>query len=307
MLRRGLRGCPARGKLGEPRPFTFAFPSPFPFPFPFPFGFPFKDEVETSPMTQTVQSPDGTTIAYEKVGTGLAVIVIGGAFNTRQSPADLVPLLAANFAVYAYDRRGRGDSTDTHPFTIERELEDLAALVDAVGGSAMAYGHSSGGALALHAVANGIPLTKLAIYEPPYTQPSGFDSGREWTNAIQAAVDAGDRERAALLFMQGTGVDPGMLEGVKQSPWWPDMLAVAHTLPYDLAFLGDGTVPTDLLARVPVPTLVMYGGDSSPWAEQVATDATRALPDAESVSLTGQTHNVDPAVIAPRLIDFFTR
>lgn len=258
-------------------------------------------------MTQTVQSPDGTTIAYEKVGSGPALIVIGGAFNTRHSPADLVPLLAANFAVYAYDRRGRGDSTDTHPFTIERELEDLAALVDAVGGSAMAYGHSSGGALAFHAVAHGIPLAKLAIYEPPYTQPLGFDSAKAWTDAIQAAVDAGDRERAAFLFMQGTGADPRMLEGVKQSPWWPGMLAVAHTLPYDLSFLGDGSVPVELLGRVTVPTLLMYGGDSPPWAEQVATDATRALPNASSVPLTGQTHNVDPAVIAPRLIDFFTR
>ena len=107
--------------------------------------------------------------------------------------------------------------------------------------------------------------------------------------------------------MQGTGADSGTLEGIKQSPWWPGMLAVAHTLPYDLAFLGDGSVPVELLARVQVPTLLMYGGDSPPWAEQVATDAASALPEAESVSLTGQTHGVDPAVIAPRLIDFFTR
>ncbi|HYI34340.1 MAG TPA: alpha/beta hydrolase [Glaciibacter sp.] len=257
-------------------------------------------------MTLTAQSADGTTIVYERTGTGPALIVIGGAFNTRHSAGDLVPLLAVHFSVYAYDRRGRGDSTDTHPFATEREVEDLAALIDAVGGTAMVYGHSSGGAVGLYGAANGLAITKLAIYEPPFTPPIGFESVRAWTDAIQAAVDAGDRERAAVLFLQGSGAHPGMIEGITAAAWWPGMTAVAHTLPYDLSFLNDGAVPFELLRRVNAPTLVMFGDDSPPWAENVATTAADALPNGTTVSFAGQDHNVDPAVIAPQLVDFFT-
>lgn len=257
-------------------------------------------------MTLTVQSADGTTIAYEKTGNGPALIVIGGAFNTRQSPADLVPLLATHFSVYAYDRRGRGDSTDTPPFAIEREVEDLAALVDAVGGSAMIYGHSSGGGVGLHAAAGGVEITKLAIYEPPFTPPLGFESLQAWKDAIQGAVDVGDRERAAVLFLQGSGAHPGMIEGITASPWWPSMAALAHTLPYDLSFLNDGAVPVELMQGVGVPTLMMFGGDSPPWAGSVATTAADALPNGTMLSFAGQDHNADPAVIAPALTDFFT-
>lgn len=258
-------------------------------------------------MTLTTQSADGSTIAYEKAGTGPALVIIGGAFNTRRSPADLVPMLATHFSVYAYDRRGRGDSTETHPFAIEREVEDLAALVDAIGGSAMAYGHSSGGALALHAAASGVPITRVAAYEPPYTPPlGGFESHRAWREAIRAAADAGDPERAAVLFLQGSGAPATMIDGMKALPWWPGMVAVAHTLPYDLELLGDGAVPTELLANVTVPTLLMFGGDSPPWAGSVVDTAVAALPAATSLSFAGQDHNVDPAVIAPQLIDFFT-
>jgi pimeloyl-ACP methyl ester carboxylesterase len=257
-------------------------------------------------MTLTAQSADGTIIVYEKAGTGPALIVIGGAFNTRHSAADLVPLLAVHFSVYAYDRRGRGDSTNTHPFAIERELEDLAALIDAVGGGAIVYGHSSGGAVGLHGAASGLAITKLAIYEPPFTPPIGFESVRAWSDAIQAAVDAGDPARAAVLFLEGSGAHPGMIDGIKGSPWWPAMTAIAHTVPYDLSFLNDGTVPLELLQRVKAPTLVMFGDDSPPWAGNVATAAAHALPSGSTVSFAGQDHNVDSAVIAPHLIDFFT-
>jgi pimeloyl-ACP methyl ester carboxylesterase len=257
-------------------------------------------------MTLTVQSADGTTIVYEKAGIGPALIVIGGAFNTRHSAGDLVPLLAVHFSVYAYDRRGRGDSTNTHPFAIEREVEDLAAIIDAVGGTAMVYGHSSGGAVGLHGAASGLAITKLALYEPPFTPPIGFESVRAWSNAIQAAVDAGDRERAAVLFLQGSGAPAEVTEGIAASPWWPGMTAVAHTLPYDLSFLNDGAVPVDLLRGVRSPTLVMFGDDSPPWAEKVATTTADALPNGTTMSFAGQDHNVDPAVIAPQLIDFFT-
>ncbi len=257
-------------------------------------------------MTLTTQSADGTTIAYEKTGTGPALIVIGGAFNTRQSAADLVPLLATHFSVYAYDRRARGDSTNTHPYATEREVDDLAALIDAVGGSAMVYGHSSGGIVGLHGAARGLAITKLAIYEPPFTQPIGFESVGAWKDAMQTALDVGDSDAAAVLFLQGSGAPPGMIEGITSSPWWPGMTAIAHTLPYDLSFLNDGEVPIELLGKVAVPTLVMFGDDSPPWAGRVASTAADALPDGTTRSFTGQDHNVDSAVIAPQLIDFFT-
>jgi pimeloyl-ACP methyl ester carboxylesterase len=256
-------------------------------------------------MTQTMQSADGSTIAYEKVGTGPAVIIIGGAFNTRHSTADLAPLLASHFSVFSYDRRGRGDSTEAGPYALEREIEDLAAVIDAAGGSAGVYGHSSGAVLALEATLAGLPIRKLALYEPPFTPPAHGVSSEAWTKDVQAAVDAGDREGAAVLFLRGVGADDAAIESVKQLPWWGGMLAVAHTLPYDVGILGDGSVPAERLARVTVPTLLMFGGDSPPWAENAAAPAAEAIPAAAVLRVEGQGHNVDSATIAPTLIDFF--
>jgi pimeloyl-ACP methyl ester carboxylesterase len=258
-------------------------------------------------MTQTVKSADGTTIAYEKSGSGPALIVIGGAFNTRKSAGNLAPLLASHFSVYAYDRRGRGDSTDTKPYAIEREIEDLAALIGAVGGSALVYGHSSGAVLALLAAASGLPITKVAAYEPPFTaEDSGSTSLEGWGENVQAAVDAGDRERAAALFMQGTGADPAAIAGVKELPFWPGMLAIAHTLPYDIAIFGDGLAPTDRLQNIAIPTLLIHGGNSPAWAGAAASVTAEAIPGARHVTIEGQDHNVDPATIAPALIEFFS-
>ncbi|TFC52921.1 alpha/beta hydrolase [Cryobacterium sp. TMT2-10] len=257
-------------------------------------------------MIQTVQSADGTSIAYEKSGSGPALILVGGAFNTRQSPGPLVPPLAEHFTVYTYDRRGRGYSTDVAPYATDREVEDLAALIDAAGGTAMLYGHSSGAILGLLAAASGLPITRLAAYEPPFTaEERGSGPLDGWGASVQAALDDGDRARAAQLFMLGTGADPAMVAGMSESPWWPGLLAIAHTLPYDLALTGDGLVPAGRLARIPVPVLVVVGGDSPPWAAAAAGAVARAVPGATQVTLDGQTHNVDAAALAPVLIDFF--
>jgi pimeloyl-ACP methyl ester carboxylesterase len=257
-------------------------------------------------MTQTTTSADGSTIAYEKAGTGPALIIIGGAFNTRKSAGDLARVLATHFSVLSYDRRGRGDSTETAPYSTEREVEDLAALLDAVGGSACVYGHSSGGILALEAAASGLPFTKVAAYEPPYTSPAdGFGTLDDWRASIQAAVNAGDRQDAAMLFLKGMGMDAEMAEGLTRAPWWPGMLAVAHTLPYELSLLGDGTVPVERLARIAVPTLLISGGDSPAWAAEAVSEIAAAVPDAKQLVVQGQDHNVDPATIAPELSDFF--
>lgn len=257
-------------------------------------------------MTQTVQSADGSSIAYDKSGTGPAVILVGGAFSDRQGGAGLAPLLAAHFSVYAYDRRGRGDSTEAGPFAVEREVEDLAALVEAAGGSACVYGHSSGAVLALEAAARGVPIAKLALYEPPFTGEASDGSGvdESWGRSVQAALDAGDRDQATTLFMAGTGADEATIAGMKNSPWWPGLTAIAHTAPYDIALMGDGVVP-ERYRQVDVPTLLLYGGDSPAWASDATGRLAEVLPDAKQVAMQGQGHGADPAVLAPEISDFF--
>lgn len=257
-------------------------------------------------MTLTATSADGSTIAYEKTGTGPAVIVIGGAFSTRQSAGGLAPLLAAHFSVYAYDRRGRVDSTQAGPYAVEREVEDLAALIEAAGGSANLYGHSSGGMLALEAAASGLPIARVAAYEPPYTEsPAGYRSVQEWRAAVDGALQGGDEAAAAKAFLRGTGADDASIDAMASAPWWPGMLGIAHTLPHDLALMGDGSVPVERMRAVSVPTLLLYGADSPEWARDAAAALASVIPDSKQVAMQGQTHNADPATIAPEVMDFF--
>ncbi|MCU1524663.1 MAG: alpha/beta hydrolase [Microbacteriaceae bacterium] len=254
--------------------------------------------------TATVQSADGTTIAYEEAGEGRPLIVIGGAFNHRHSADVLKEQLAPHFTVYVHDRRGRGESGDTAPYSIEREVEDVDALIAAAGGSVYVYGHSSGAMLAMEAASRGSAITKLAVYEPPYTadpdDPTPLSDG-----GVQAAIDAGDRELAAENFMRLTGMDENSIQWVKQAPFWPGMVAMAHTLPYDLALTGDGRVPTDRLAAITASTLVMDGGTSPGWAGRAAASVAAAIPGARRLTVEGQDHGVDQTVLAPLLAEFF--
>ncbi|MGO4690545.1 alpha/beta fold hydrolase [Glaciibacter sp. 2TAF33] len=262
-------------------------------------------------MTQSVTSSDGTTLAFERTGTGPAVIIIGGAFNTRGSAHDLAGLLAAHFTVYTYDRRGRGDSTDAgaNPASdaelIDREIDDLAALIGAAGGSARVYGHSSGAVIGLEAAVRGLPVTHVATYEPPLVTPdTSVGSPDEWRTSIRDALGTDDRDRAARLFLQGTGLPVAAMDYMTQQPWWPGMLGVAHTLPVDVAAVGDGTVPVERYAAVAVPALVVSGSDSA-WATDITTQLGEAIPGAKTVIIQGQGHDVDAAIIAPVLTDFF--
>jgi pimeloyl-ACP methyl ester carboxylesterase len=252
-------------------------------------------------MVDTALSADGTTIAYERRGDGPVLILIGGALNNRHSADALVPRLAEKFSVVAFDRRGRGDSTDTPPYAPAREVEDLKTLIDAVGGSAMVFGHSSGAVLALEAAADGAAITRLAVNEPPYLTGNA-ETERSSVREIEAALDAGDRGTAVEIFIRGTGApfDPA----VKTQPWFAGLEAVAHTLPYDLALVGDSSVPVDLLAKITAPTLGLYGGASPDWAGAAIRAVVGAIPGATQKVLEGQTHATDPAVLAPVLIDF---
>ena len=257
-------------------------------------------------MIEFQNSADGTKIAFEQSGEGPALIVVGGALNSRRSADALVPLLAPHFTVYAYDRRGRGDSTDTPPYSPDREIEDLKAVIDAAGGSAYAYGHSSGAILVLEAAAAGAPISKLAAYEPPYR--TGNAHGEPWQafrDQVQGALDAEDRGGAVEMFIRHTGSH--FDEGIKTMPWWPALLGVAHTLPYDLALTRDGSVPAARLSSIQGTALGIYGGGSPSWARAGISAVAEAVPGMKQEELEGQDHAVAPDVIARVLIGFFNQ
>jgi pimeloyl-ACP methyl ester carboxylesterase len=261
-----------------------------------------------------VTSKDGTSIAYERNGGGPAVILVGGAFVDRSENAPLATELAEQFTVYNYDRRGRGDSGDTLPYAVEREIEDLEALIAEAGGSAHLYGVSSGGALALEAAAAGIAVDKLAVYEVPYNMADdGPQRQREYVQQLGALLDEGRRGDAAELFMRVAGATEEMIVGARNSPMWPGLEAIAHTLAYDAACLGNGHPPTARLAKITRPTLVATGGASpdsfvgggGDFFGQAAAAIAAAIPQAESQTIAGQTHRVDPKTFAPVLERFF--
>jgi pimeloyl-ACP methyl ester carboxylesterase len=261
---------------------------------------------------ETVRSADGTAIAYDRAGHGPLLIIVDGAMNSRSSGAkpQLVDLLAARFTVLSYDRRGRGDSGDTQPYTAGREIEDIEALIEAAGPAACLYGHSSGGCLALDAAAQlGPKVSKLAMYEAPYNDDPAFQQA--WAQYLEQLADdlAGNRRGDAVAaFMRLVGIPADQIEAMRQGPFWPGMEAIAPTLAYDHAgVIGpDLSVPVKRAAQVDVPALVMYGTASPPFMAETATTLSKAFPHAELRALDGQDHSVDPAVLAPVLIAFLS-
>lgn len=248
-----------------------------------------------------VSSADGTPIAYEREGHGPPVVLVTGAFCDRGTSAELAALLARRHTVLRYDRRGRGDSGDAPAYAPEREVEDLAAVVAAAGGSAAVYGHSSGAGLAVAGVMAGLPVTKLAVYEPPYAEVPGTLELRDEIASLVAADDPGS---AARRFLTGAaGLPEEMAATAEHWPDWPGMVGIAHTLPYDLTLMGDGTVPTDA-AAITVPTLVLHGSATAPALARGAELLAAAVPGAEHRVLDGQDHGVAPDALAPVLLDF---
>jgi pimeloyl-ACP methyl ester carboxylesterase len=257
----------------------------------------------------TVTSADGTSIAFERVGDGPPVVLVGGALNDRsfQPLVELAALLAPDFTVYTYDRRGRGDSGDTAPYAVAREVDDLEALIAEAGGSACAYGLSSGAVLALEAAARGVTITKLALFEPPLTVDDGTDSDDEEFDAqLAELIWAGRRGDAIELFMTGIGLPSEAIDGARRSPTWSGLEAMAHTILYDDAITGDRSLLTERLASVTVPTLVIASGASSPYLHDAAQAVADALPDAQLRTLEGQFHDVASKDIASVVTEFFT-
>ena len=261
---------------------------------------------------KTVQSRDGTTIAYDQIGQGPVVILVDGALQYRafdQGMAQLADLLSPHFTVIRYDRRGRGDSTDTQPYAVAREVEDIEALVDASGGKAFLYGISSGAALAMEAaLVLGDKIEKLAMYEPPYNDDTAArQAWGEYTKKLGELL-AEDRKRDAVgLFMMYVGMPEEHLAGMHQHPMWPLWEAIGHTLAYDHTAIlrEDASVPVERAAQMNVPTLLITGGASFPFMSETAKKLVQAIPHAEHRILEGQTHEVASEAIAPVLIDFF--
>jgi len=257
---------------------------------------------------ETLTSTDGTAIAYQQTGTGPALILVVGAFCDRSSTASLTPLLGPQFTVYEYDRRGRGGSSDSDEYSVDAEIDDLAALIEVAGGSALVYGHSSGAALALEAAARGVPISRLAAYEPPYTAADDGTGGSDaLLEEVRACIRAGDRDGAATLFLQGSGAPPEVIRMIQQGPGWPRMSELAPPLVYDLTLCNGGVVPHERLSQIGVPTVLVSGGSSPRWAGRSCASVAAAVPGARHVVLDGQTHAVASDAVAPLLLDHFGR
>lgn len=250
----------------------------------------------------TVTSKDGTQLVYDRSGAGPALILVLGAFNERPTGAPLAGALAAHFTVYNYDRRGRGESTDTLPYALEREIEDLDALIAAAGGSAAVFGYSSGAVLALRAAAHGLPISKLVLYDPP---PTG-ERAEAVAPQLADLIAAGRRGDAVELFQTDmVGIPPEIVAQLRHAPFRPALEKIAHTLVYESTILS--ALPAGALASVQTPTLVIDAERNPDVMHQSARAVADALPHGEYKRLDGQGHDLVPEVVAPLVQAFLFR
>jgi pimeloyl-ACP methyl ester carboxylesterase len=262
-------------------------------------------------MSRTL-SKDGTPIAFDRSGKGAALILVDGALCYRASgpSGPLAARLAEHFTVIAYDRRGRGDSGDTAPYAVEREIEDLDALIGEIGEPPFVYGVSSGAALALEAANRGLPIKKLALYEAPFI----VDDARpplpeDFLTRLNEAIASHRPGDAVALFLRQVGVPAVFIALMRVLPVWSKLKAVAHTLPYDITIVQDNQRGKPLSAtrwaRATMPTLVMDGGKSPAWMRHAMRALASVLSNATYRTLEGQTHMVKPKPHAPALVEFF--
>jgi pimeloyl-ACP methyl ester carboxylesterase len=259
----------------------------------------------TANTIQTVASRDGTKLVVDVSGSGPAIVLVSGGSVDRGSNAGLAAALESDFTVYNYDRRGRGDSGDTLPYAVEREIEDIEAVIAAAGGKAHLYGSSSGAGLAFEAAAAGASVDKLVLWEPPYNLDPAGRPPADSVEQLDRMVAEGRRGDAAEFFMVQMVRLPAEFVGfARTQPWWPAQEAIAHTLAYDARVMGDYSVPTDTAARVTVPTIILTGGSSFALFKPTAEALAAAMPDARAAVLDGQEHNVDPTVLGPAMAEF---
>lgn len=254
-----------------------------------------------------VISADGTRIAYDRRGEGPAVLLIGAGPTDRSAEAPLAELLAEHFTSYNFDRRGRGESGDTQPYAVDREFEDIQAVIDAAGGSVFCYGTSGGAIIALQAAARGLPITRLALWEPPYILPGTRTPipadyrDRQWAYRADGRGD----DMLELFFTDAIGMPAEMVAGMKAAPFWEAMAAgPATALAYDADIVEGFVMPTGRLKGITTPALVA-DGTTMPWISAACEALKDVMPDVTRVTLDGQPHNVDPAALAPVAAEFF--
>jgi hypothetical protein len=254
----------------------------------------------------TVRSEDGTRIAFERDGMGPALILVdaAGCFRGFGPMGPLAELLASQLTVFTYDRRGRGESEDTAPYAVDREVDDLQALIDAAGGLASVYGFSSGALLALHAAARGLAIPRLALLEPPLAVDDRAGGLPDLAAELTDLVAAGRRGEAVERFQRAIGVPAEMVAGMRQAPSWPALEALAHTLVYDLAITASSSAAR--LSAITTPTLVIDSEGSDAGLRTSAQGVCDALPNSRHRSLKGQWHGVPAEDLAPVLAEFFT-
>jgi len=255
-----------------------------------------------------VTSKDGTRIAYDRTGSGPALILVDGAMCSRAfGPSEkLASQLASRFTVYRYDRRGRNDSGDTTPYSSAREVEDIAALIAAAGGSASLLGLSSGAALALEAAASGLPIEQVVAYEPPYVDEGDTGHGDAHERELARLVASGNRGGAIRYFLRDmVNVPAPVVFMMPLMPWiWGKLKAVAHTLPYDAAVMTQFKVPRGRFASIRRPVLVMHGSKTQERLKDAARAVATVIPGAQHRELPGQTHNVQPGVLSVAATEF---
>jgi pimeloyl-ACP methyl ester carboxylesterase len=257
---------------------------------------------------RTAVSADGTPLAYESFGTGVPLITVCGATADRALMRPTAEAFGRHCRAIAYDRRGRGDSGNTTPYAVEREIEDLAAIITEVGGGPVhLYGHSSGAGLVLRAVAAGLPVERFVLHEPPYSpeDPAAQEEARQWARHLTDLLDRGENAAAIAEFFRGVGAPEEVVDQVKTSP---GLVALAPTLAYDSAVMDDlaagGAVPADLARQATQPALVLVGGESPPFLHEVAQRLADLLPAGSLQVLAGQEHVADPEVLTPVVVEF---
>jgi pimeloyl-ACP methyl ester carboxylesterase len=256
---------------------------------------------------RTTLSADGTKIAFDRTGDGPPVILVVGAFNDRSTGVPLAKALESQFTVFNYDRRGRGASGDTQPYSVGREVEDLDALIREAGGEARVFGYSSGGTLVLEAAARGLNITKLALYEAPFMV--GDDVRRppkDLADQLAKLVAAGRRGDAVELFQTRlVGIPEQVVIQMRNAPFRAALEATAHTLIYEATIVGDLSLPTAQLRSIKVPTLAIYGGESPAFMGSGAKAVAEAVHDGQVRRLDGQNHDIVPSALGPVLAEFF--
>ena len=253
-----------------------------------------------SVTTGAVTSRDGTRIEYETSGSGFPLVLVAGAMGVKASSwqRGYANELARSFRVFSYDRRGRGGSSDTKPYSIDREIEDLEAVCAATGGQPIVVGLSSGAALVLEAAASGAPMSAAVAFEPPYMVGSHRRPNHaQYENDVRTLVERGDRDGAVNLFMRTVGVPGFVLFIMRLMPMWKDLRRVAHTLPYDAAVMRGFELPSLRLRGIRVPTLVAGGGSSPASLKAAVRAAAEAIPGAHLVEIPKQSHNVKPTAL----------